>query len=217
MNSMTDIYELEMDGLNYDYGFHAMRAMLDRMNQDRFELQHQIREAEDVARRTRGQHNEFAVDHLIELSEYSGFQDAAHSMAAVGMIAPFVESFFREAFREFDKKWQRGDMVRNLLNSIPEMGLGKYMPEDLEVTLTALFEYRNKMLHNGFEWPREVRESFDQRLEHSGWPVGWFSRATIGDESRMFYMTDTFIEHCVGTIQNIAIGFEKLRRDRMRE
>ena len=107
-------------------------------------------------------------------------------MAAVGMIAPFVESLFREAFREFDREWQRGDMVRNLLNSISEMGLGKYMPEDLEFTLTALFEYRNRMLHSGFEWPREVRESFDRRLENSGWPVEWFSRATIDDESRMF-------------------------------
>ena len=38
MNSISDNYELEMDGLNYDYGFRAMRAMLARMNQDEVEL-----------------------------------------------------------------------------------------------------------------------------------------------------------------------------------
>ena len=34
------------------------------------------------------------VDHLHQ----SVFQDAAHSMAAVGMLAPFVESLFKQAF-----------------------------------------------------------------------------------------------------------------------
>ena len=138
-------------------------------------------------------------------------------MAAVGMIAPFVESLFREVFRELGREWQRKDMVRNLIKSISAMGWGKYLPEDLELTLTALFEYRNKMFHNGFEWPEDVRESFERRLENSGWPAGWFSKATIDDEPRMFYMTDAFIEHCINTIQNVAVGIEKLKYDRMRQ
>ena len=217
MNSKTDVYELEMDGLNYDYGFRAMRDMLTRMSQDDFELQYQITEAEKAASRTRGVKNEFAVDHLIELFEYSGYQDAAHSTAAVGMLAPFVESSFREAFREFGREWQEKDMVRNLLKSISEMGWGKYMPEDFAVTLTALFEYRNKMFHHGFEWPPEMRKSFARRIETSGWPSKWFSSASTGDDPWMFYMTDTFIDLCIDKIQKIAIGIEKLKFERMRE
>ena len=150
MNSKAEIYELELDGLNYDYGFRAMRDMIARMRQDGLELQHQITKAEKVASRALGEHNEFALDHLIELYGYSGYQEAAHSMAAVGMIAPFVESLFREVFREFNIEWPRVDKVRNILKSISEEKLDKYMPEDLKVTLTALFEYRNNMSHFWF-------------------------------------------------------------------
>lgn len=215
MNSKTDIYELEMDGLNYDYGFRAMRDMIARMRQDDFELQYQITEAEKLASRTRGERNEFAVDHLIELYEYSGYQDVAHSMGAVGMIAPFVESFFREAFAEFDRKLPMGYLAQNIIKWISEMDWGKYMPKDLDITLTALFAYRNKMFHHGFEWPSHIRRNFAQRLETSGWPSKWFSRASTGDDPWMFYMTDTFIDHCIDTIEKVAVGIEKLRRERL--
>ena len=215
MISKTEVYELEMDGLNYDYDFRAMRDMISRMRKYDHELRHQITEAEEIARRTLGEHNEFAVDNLIELYEYSGYQDAVHSMAAIGMIAPFVESLFREAFREVGREWQRRNMVRNLIKSILEMDWDKYMPEDLEITLTALFEYRNKLLHHGFEWPPEIRNNFAQRLETSGWPSGWFSKAPTGGDAWMFYMTDTFIDQCIDTIEKIAVGIEKLKRERL--
>ncbi|MCY4474265.1 MAG: hypothetical protein OXC83_02395 [Chloroflexi bacterium] len=211
------VYEIEMDNLNYDYGFRAMRDMLARMNQDDFERQYQITEAEKVAGRTQGERNEFAVDHLIELYEYSDYQDAAHSMVAVGMIAPFVESLFREAFREFDIELPMGHLVRNIIKSISELDWCEYMPEDLEVTLTALFAYRNKMFHHGFEWPSDIRNNFAQRLEKSGWPSKWFSRASTKGDPWMFYVTDTFINHCIETIEKIEIGIEKLKFERMRD
>ena len=217
MKSNTEIYELEIDSLNYDYGFRAICAMLARMNQDEFELAHEITKAEQIAKSTHGVNNDFAVDHLIDLYEYSGYQDAAHSMAAVGMIAPYVESLFKGVFEEFDMEWPRTDIVRNLTNSIESMGLKKFMPDDLEVTLTALFEYRNKMFHNGFEWPLEVRRRFARRLENSGWPSEWFSSGSTGDDPWMFYMTDKFIDHCTDTLQKIAVGVEKLKRERLSE
>lgn len=215
MNSKIEVYELETDNLNYDYGFRAMCDMLARMSQDEFELQYQIRKAERVASHTRGERNDFAVDHLIGLYEYSGFQDAAHSMAAVGMIAPYVESLFKDAFKESDIDWPRQDIVRNLINGIESMGLKKFMPGDLEVTLTALFEYRNKMLHNSFEWPLEVRKRFARRLENSEWPPEWFSSASIEDDPWMFYMTETFIDHCIDTIQKIAVGIGAFEHERL--
>ncbi len=215
MNSKTEVYELEMDGLNYDYGFRAMRDMLGRMRQEDHELRSQITDAEKKASRTRGVNNEFAVDGLIELYEYSGYQDAAHSMAAIGMIAPFVESSFREAFEEFGRVLPKKNKVVYILKTISEMGWDKHMPENLEVTLTALFEYRNKLLHHGFEWPPEIRKRFAQRLKTSGWPSGWFSKAPTRGDAWMFYMTYTFIDHCIDTIEKVAVGLEKLKRERL--
>ena len=46
---------------------------------------------ESLARRTPGEH---AVNMWIEKVHQSIYQGAAHSMAAVGMIAPLVESVF---------------------------------------------------------------------------------------------------------------------------
>lgn len=213
MKSQTAIYELEMDGLNYNYGFRAIRVMLGRKEQDIQELQSKIAQAEQVARNTLSEHNDLAIADLIELYEYSCYQYAAHSMAAVGMIVPFVESFFRERFREFDIKLPSKCLVNNIIKSISEMGWGKYMPDDLEVTLTALFAYRNNMFHNGFEWPPKVRKSFARRLETPEWHSEWFSRASTGDDPWMFYMTDIFIDHCIDTIEKVAVGIEKLKRE----
>ena len=41
----------------------------------------------------------------------------------------------------------------------------KYLPDDLEPTLSALFAYRNAMFHSGFEWPRKELERFEKKPE----------------------------------------------------
>ena len=218
MKSTSEDIEIPFFGnLDYDYGFRAMRAMLFRMDHADQALADEIAKAEEFAKQTHGNQNDFAVDNLIELYHYSGYQDAAHSMAAVGMIAPFVESLFKETFKDFEKEWLRIDLVNNIIKSIEEIGMKKYMPNDLKVTLSAIFEYRNKMLHNSFEWPLEERKRFARRLNNSGWPSDWFSSATSGDEPWMFYMTQTFIEYCIDTIEQIAVGIEKFQIDSIRQ
>jgi hypothetical protein len=54
------------------------------------------------------------------------------------------------------------------------------LPQDLEPVLEALFEYRNRVLHSGFEWPPENRAKFENRIK--AWPAGWFECATSGDK-----------------------------------
>lgn len=103
------------------------------------------------------------VDHL----HGKIFLDAAHSMAAVGMLAPFIESMFEQAYygiRELfdqenlqlaspkrrvmkaDKRWNchytmSGNL--HLVNGIFELatatGLKKHLPPDLKITLEAIW------------------------------------------------------------------------------
>ena len=87
----------------FDHGSQlvAIRNLLYRQERADQDLSDRIKKADEVARRTSGRANEHAVDVWVELIEMSCYQDMAHSMAAVGMIAPFIESAFKAAFRSF--------------------------------------------------------------------------------------------------------------------
>jgi hypothetical protein len=45
-------------------------------------------------------HNERTITRWLDLLQSSTYQDAAHSMAALGMLAPLLESMFYDAFRQ---------------------------------------------------------------------------------------------------------------------
>lgn len=81
-----------------------------------------------------------------------------------------------------------------------------HLPGDPRPTLQALFEYRNKMFHCGFEWPVDEREQFDNRIKEAKWPFDWFDKATSGGKPWVFYLTDTFINHCLTMVERVIEG-----------
>ena len=149
-----------------------------------------------------------------KLAEMSCYQDAAHSMAAVGMIAPLIESAFRAAFRSIENELPRRNLVRTIVKRVEEVGMKDYLPADLETTLSALFEYRNKMFHGGFEWSSEELKKFERMLEEDHRPHDWFSMATSDDEPWMFYMTPAFVDRCLEMAEGVIRGIEKFGLER---
>lgn len=182
MEHFTPIEDFNFDehdldhGLGFDYKsqLEAARALLFRQDHADSQLESEIVEADQFARDSSGDANHHAVDRHIELVHWSIYQSAAHSMAAVGMLAPLFESIFKSAFLRMGKDFPQNDLAMNLMKVVNEenLGLSEYMPEDLEPILHALFQYRNKMFHNGFEWPECERRAFAKNL--SKWPDGWF-------------------------------------------
>lgn len=108
------------------------------------------------------------------------FQASAHSMATVGMLAPFIESLFVSIFnglkhrhhpiseatrrqRTSDQFWnpqyvfRSGGPTHDLVAGIEQLAdtcdLTRHLPTDYLRAISALFAYRNNMFHNGFEWP----------------------------------------------------------------
>ena len=168
------------------------------------------------------------------------FKDAAHSMAAVGMLAPFIESLFVSIFSGlrkyvqsqeqwlkvttpgslpsqdefwdprfvFDPGGRRIAIVDGIKQLARTIGLSKYLPSGYDKVLKALFEYRNKIFHLGFEWPKEERMKFDKRVKSGELPAEWFRTATRDDKPWIFYMSDEFITHCLKTIDEVieAVG-----------
>lgn len=235
--SNRDAACLLLDDFDYEAQLIAIRHILNRNLDAEEALSKEMSELRDYARKTSGVRNEQASDEYGELFEAQVYQDAAHSMAAVGMLAPMVETIFYQAFQNMRQRfvgehrslgihtrwqvpaedqwdcrfvWKNGKRGGNLVEGIIQLadaiGLTPYLPAELKQTLSALFEYRNKMFHCGFEWPRNERDRFEQRMAEAKWPSGWFSKATKGHHAWIFYLTDDFTKHCLETITQILDG-----------
>jgi len=70
--------------------------------------------------------------------------------------------------------------------------------------LRALFAYRNKMFHWGFEWPPEERKAFAAQIAQ--WPSNWFATATEDGNPWIFYLTDVFVDHCLEQVDQVVLG-----------
>ena len=95
-----DAAVLLMPRLDYESRLIAVVGLLDSHRQAEKKIEARIKKMESLARRTPGEH---AVYMWIEKVHQSIYQDAAHSMAAVGMIAPLIESVFDHTFQEIGR------------------------------------------------------------------------------------------------------------------
>lgn len=232
-----------LSDLEYDAQFRAIKELLERQTRLDAEMNRELHELENQVRQLSGWNNERANDEYGERFYASVYQEAAHSMAAVGMLAPFIESLFHHAllkmgalfaergralpphsrFRaggddvwDCHKVWNGQRFHTHLLKGIEqlssEVGLTSHMPSNLSQVLEALFAYRNKMFHNGFEWPMHERHKFEHRTQHD-WPSGWFSSAKTGEDPWIFYMTEEFITEVLAVMDRVILGMGAFARD----
>ncbi len=199
----------------------------------------QIKELEDFAHKSTGLRNEQAVDEWVDLLNRSTYQEAAHSMAALGMLAPLIESLFYQAFQgiraryygmdviptgsarsgmaKADDFWdchllfnpttskKQKELVSGIMQLAEAIGLTPHLPGGLLPILKALFEYRNKMFHFGFEWPAKECAKFAKRTDDEGWNT-WFSSATRDGVPFIFYMTDQLIIRSFELVHQLLEG-----------
>ena len=229
---------------DYDAQLFAIRGLLRLHRQADEALSNEIKAIEAFAAQASGDANEQAVDEWVDRLHQFVFQDAAHSMSAVGMLAPFVESLFKQAFPGLrnlldrngrlavaqvrckmpkSKRWNceyaspnRRHLVDGIIELAEATGLAAHLPSDLHQTLAALFAYRNKMFHHGFEWPDSDRSAFEHKIASAGWPPNWFSQATSDGRPWVFCISDTFVQHCLTAIDHVfaALGAFVRRNDR---
>ena len=169
----------------------AIRGLLHRNCKEDQKIKNEIEQIEEHAHQLKGIHAEWAIDDWVDRIHHSAYQDAAHSMSALGMLAPLIETIFHQCFRGIGKRfyppnylsneherWKathaiqwdchmfvsgnrvEKNIVLGILQLADAVRLTSRLPSDLKTTLSALFSFRNKMFHNGFEWPVAVRESF---------------------------------------------------------
>ncbi len=235
--SNRDLVAMLVEDLDYESQLAAIRELLTRNTVAEAAATQEIDELQDLARAATGVSNEILGGRAIDGMHQSVYRGAAHSMAAVGMLAPFLESLFSAVFRglrdahaEDDRQpsahsrwlaadddvwdchfaWHGGRRQKNVVEGVLQLseavGLSPRLPSDLRPVLEALFGYRNKMFHFGFEWPPTERERFLARVVDLKWPTAWFATATTGGAPWCVYLTDEFVSHCLATIDAILDG-----------
>lgn len=101
----------------------------------------------------------------------------------------------------FNAKGKRSpDVLRGIVQLVEATGLTPHMPADYARMLGAIFGYRNKMLHHGFEWPPAERAKFEATIAREGWPTNWFDRSQTNGETWIIYMSDVLIRHTLTMI-----------------
>jgi hypothetical protein len=229
--------------LEYESQLLAIVDLLIRQYEADNELRVKIEEADKAARDVKGANEDYAqylTDNRSELIQKSIFQDAAHSMSAIGMLAPFTESLFFHLFqglkenvyailnvvpnskrleRTGKKAWNchyffeenkfEKNLVLGIIQMNSELGVSRYMPNRLEISLMVLFSFRNFMFHCGFEWPIREREKFQAKIQEENWPEEWYSFSTTNDKPWIYYLSNDFINNYVELIVETLIGVSK--------
>lgn len=200
--------------LGFDFDYVAqLEAIYDlhiRFKNRRYDLRTQ---RESVAESEAHRHSGIITlesEYKREVVKASEYEDVALSLAVTGVIAPFIESVFRAYCRQRGKPLpQKNNLREDIMKFVnnTDNGIKRYMPKDLCTTLDALFIYRNKALHYGFEWPPDQRRKFSTNV--SNWPSGWFRKITSGDDTRMFYMSPEFADICVDTAVAVLTGISR--------
>lgn len=106
-----DMASLILPDLDYESQLIAISDLL-RQNQGADERNTaRIAEVYALARRTTGTRDQRAVDEWVDLLQGSTYQSAAHSMAAVGMLAPLIESLFYQAFQGIRARFYEAEFM----------------------------------------------------------------------------------------------------------
>ena len=237
--------QLVFSSVDLESQLEAIRSILRRNARASNEHDSLVVELNDSAKNApNSEHGAHLIDRAVDAFHMGIFHDAANSMAAVGMLAPLIETMMDRLFREFSKKFERNpnsprfrlgdeywnprqyaassakndrqDIILGFKQLAQEIGIDEFFDPQLNSTLEALFAYRNKMFHNGFEWPPGLRASFARRILDEGWDR-WFSRATSGDDPWIFYMNSAFIEHCLEHVEQLVLSAGRFHRKAFEE
>lgn len=244
-----DYAHFALTDIDLDAQLLAVRGLLSRNRIADEALTRDIQFLGEQAKSATGPNSWRLVDDHVDLMHGSVYHDAANSMAAVGMLAPLIESVFVSLFRgigrqgwplKTDKRLKRAgsghegfwnpqiyfpkppetprtDLALGINQLMDATGLGAFMPDDHKLVLKALFTYRNRMFHNGFEWPKETRLEFATLIETQGWPEAWFSQAVSGGEPWVFYMSEVMIDRCFAVLDGAMDGSGRYIREQSKE
>lgn len=226
---------------NYEAQLHSIRDLLSSNREAEDAEVARLPELEELGRK---QPSERIADDRVDLLYSITYQDATHSMAAIGLLAPFVESVFDHVFRHLERvmkreqpqpnsherwrhpaedqwdcryEWKKGRRRRDVVRGILQLADAIDMEPHLPHDLRATLS---------------ALFAYRNMMFHNGleWPLAerqrfskriqnehwshWFSRAETGGRPWIYYMTRRFVDHCLATIDAVIDGIGAYCRTR---
>jgi len=204
--------------VDYDAQLQAIRSLLDQHKKNENRRTTDILKIDQANTHLSDEQGRWAPYDRSDMLHASVYADAAQSMAAIGMLAPFIETMFCQAFSSAQtyygdatahlpehRRWKADvaqrwacrhycrcvvNVVKGIMQLSGATGLIEFLPTNLEKALSAVFAYRNRMFHLGFEWPAHEREKFSSLIVNEKWPTTWFQWAIHDSKPWICYMTD---------------------------
>ncbi|ANL47567.1 hypothetical protein AMC87_CH02902 [Rhizobium phaseoli] len=214
----------------------AVRLMISRNRQAGEAFSKAIANDAAEVRAYEGPHQDHWIGQHVDMIHESVYRDAAESMAAIGMIAPLVESTLGQSLAALGgmhdrknihpgnhKRWKRAEShaerwncqyyfddknvaKNNIILGLPQVaaacGLDKFLSQDFMTWFKAMFNYRNFMLHGGFEWTVQRREFFEKEIVKHGWEQ-FFTCSTTNGRPWVYYIKDEAIDALPTMVENM--------------
>ena len=206
-----------LGGIDLEMQLLAIKSLLSRNQQAEDDLEREIDDLYKQSRQAAQGAQDSGDSRWEDRLHEAFFEDTANSMAAVGLLAPFVEALFETVFQRLKAKaprHQRKTQAEKISQRAGSIGLEQFLPKDYRKTLDALFLYRNKTFHCGLEWPEKEREKFRDRSQAEDWPTEWFPGTYKNEAPWLFSISSEFIRHCLQTIDGILDGVGAYARSR---
>lgn len=100
-----------IDNVEWDSQLQAIRLLIGRNRKAREDFSAYIQQNEDEVNAYSGPHHGHYVDQHVDLLHETVYRDAAESMAAIGMIAPMVESILCQSLAALGRMYQEKNMA----------------------------------------------------------------------------------------------------------
>ncbi len=121
----------------------------------------------------------------------------------------FVKDEFWNPRMVFNDGKYRKELASGLLQIIDALAIRNRFPEKLPEIIGPLFYFRNKVFHNGYEWPIEQRTAFVKAIRERKWD-DYFDRSTSGGEPKMFYPKKSFLNESISMAEEMVVHINKL-------
>jgi hypothetical protein len=149
--------------------------------------------------------------------------DALRANMQISLLAPAIESVYRRSLyvlveeklgknrlKDFFGKngGFEGGAVNRIMQALDELKIESNFDPDIKDYLSALFDYRNALFHNGLEWDEEKCKKFIKKNHRES----WFTRLGCSGKTYFILPTRGFIDDLIEFFSGSVESFIRARR-----
>lgn len=149
---------------------------------------------------------------LGEMYERNKHPYSQHKRWIITKNRKYIKNRWNCEFHYCCKKTQSRGIAKGISELCDASDLNKYLDPEIMEWISMLFQYRNKMLHGGFEWDQQRKQELDDEIAKKGWSKH-FSRSTTDGETWMIYLSDQAIKDIIPNLEKLLDSIALFAKD----